>query len=70
MTTKQIRIRLAEEEMAQLQKLADACGVNVTALSAVFVRSAISAIQKNRNRFSMPLEFKLLEPCAEASPKK
>jgi len=62
MTTEQIRIRLTTDELKDLKKLADSWDLNPTALSAVFVKSALRAIQENGGHMCLPLRFKLEEP--------
>jgi hypothetical protein len=70
MTTKQLHLRLGSDEMENLQKLAKAYGVNSTALAIIFVSAAMKAIERNKNRLSLPLEFSLAESCQAPASKK
>ena len=59
MTTEQIRIRLTSDELKQLKGMADACDLTVTALSAVFVKSALRAVQDNGGLIPLPLRLRI-----------
>lgn len=72
MTTQQIRIRLTTDELKELHKLAESCEVNVTALSAIFVKAAMRAVQANSGRMALPLKFQIVEdaqPRAKKAPR-
>ena len=64
MTTQQIRIRLTTEELKELQKLAKNCDLNVTALSAIFVKAAVRAVRANNGRLALPLQLGVEDPKA------
>jgi hypothetical protein len=59
MTTEQTKIRLTTDEMKELRRLADNCGIQLTALGSLFVRAAMSAVKENDNRFHMPLKLEV-----------
>lgn len=59
MTTEQIRLRLVDDETALLRKFAERCGLQPTALAAVFVRAALHAIADNDGEIPMPLKFEV-----------
>jgi hypothetical protein len=67
MTTEQTKIRLSTDDMADLRKLAEDCGINLTSLCALFVRSAKQAVKENGNRLHLPLKLQVIEePQAKA----
>ena len=61
MTTKQIRIRLTTDELAELSKLAEGYDLNATALCGVFIKASIRAAVENDGRVILPLRFKVDE---------
>jgi hypothetical protein len=62
MTTEQIRIRLTTDELKELQNLAESCELSMTALSGIFVKAALRAIQANHGRLALPLQLKVEDP--------
>jgi hypothetical protein len=70
MITRQIRIRLPDDEMAELQSLADSFGVNTTTLAALFVKAAKDSVKDNRARLTLPLKFSVEHSEAEQPIKK
>ena len=61
MTTEQIRLRLTDEETHSLRDLSARCGLQPTALAAVFVRAALRAVTDNQENIPMPLRFSISE---------
>lgn len=61
MRTEQIRLRLTDDETALLRELAGRCGLQPTALAAVFVRAALHAVAHNAEHIPMPLRFEIAE---------
>jgi hypothetical protein len=59
MTTEQIKIRLTTDEARQLRQLADDCGVQMTALSSIFVRAGVNAVKENGGELSLPLQLRV-----------
>jgi len=62
MKTEQTKIRLTSDEMKELRTLATNCGINLTALGAVFVRAAMQAVKENDSRLPLPLKLQIEEP--------
>ena len=61
MTTEQIRLRLTDDETKTLRELSARCGLQPTALAAVFVRASLRAVSDNQENFPMPLCFTISE---------
>lgn len=60
METKQIKPRLAPDEMKEMERIAEECEVNPTALAGFFLRAAIRAA-KRHGRLRLPVDFEILE---------
>jgi hypothetical protein len=61
MQTKQLHVRLTEEEMSALKEIALECEVNATTLAGFFMRAALRAVKSYGQRLKLPPNFQVLE---------
>ena len=62
MNTKQIRIRLEDDDLQKLQDLAGKYHMQHGAsLASILVKAGLSAIESNHGRMELPLRFSMLE---------
>ncbi|HEV2210067.1 MAG TPA: hypothetical protein VG167_14905 [Verrucomicrobiae bacterium] len=61
MQTKQLHVRLTEEELTALKGIAEQCEINATALAGFFMRAALRAVKDYGQRLKLPPNFAVVE---------
>ena len=61
MQTKQIHVRLTEEEISTMEAIAADCDVNSSLLGRFFIRAALRAVKAYSERIRLPIDFQVIE---------
>lgn len=59
MQTKQVNVRLSDDEIGHLRELAKGCEVTTAALGGFFMRAALRAVREHGGPFRLPPFFEL-----------
>jgi len=64
--TKQVNIRLATDDVEQLNVIAARCEVTTAALAGFFLRAALRACKSHPGRILLPPDFQIVEESTKA----
>lgn len=68
MQKRQLNVKLAADEMDEMEGLAASCEITATALGGFFIRAALRAVDRRGAKLTVPLDFQIVELPANSGP--